>query len=111
MSFMSKLFSREPPEPPEPTVDELVAELRKKSDIEIMARMRFRDRWLRDWCSRNQYAKVPASFLHQFAALDRVGAERIVKLMNEIKRLKEIPEIDHQKLEQHLADSWEATRK
>lgn len=108
MSFMSKLFSKEPPEP---TVDELVEELRKKSDIEIMARLRFRDRWIRDWCSKHRYANVPASFLHQFAALDRVGAERIVKLKNEIQRLKDLPEIDPEKLEQHLADSWEATRK
>lgn len=109
MRFLSTIFSSS--EAREPTVDELVEELRKKSDTEIMARLRFRDRWLREWCSKNQYAKVPASFLHQFAALDRVGAERIVKLMNEIKRLKDLPEIDHEKLEQHLAESWEATRK
>lgn len=109
LKFLSTLFSSS--EPREPTVDELVEELRKKSDTEIMARLRFRDRWLRDWCSKNQYAKVPASFLHQFAALDRVGAERIVKLKNEIQRLKDLPEIDPEKLEQHLAESWEATRK
>lgn len=88
------------------TYDEIVAELRTKDDFEIFARLRFRDQWVQRFHNRHRGATVPSGFLMRFGALDRVASERMLKLMNELRVLRELPEISYEKLEKHLADSY-----
>lgn len=86
--------------------DEIIEELRTRNDIEIFARLRFRDQWVKNFHEKTPGAKVPSGFLMRFGALDRVAAERMLKLMNELRVLRELPEISYEKLEQHLVDSY-----
>lgn len=88
------------------TYDQLVEELRAKDDIEIFARLRFRDRWVQRWHEQHRGATVPSSFLMQFGALDLVASERILKLMNEVRVLRELPELSKARLEKALEDSY-----
>lgn len=85
---------------------ELIEELRTRDDIEIFARLRFRDQWVKNFHEKNPGAQVPSGFLMRFGALDRVASERMLKLMNELRVMRELPEISHEKLEKHLADSY-----
>ena len=88
------------------TYDQLVEELRTKDDIEIFARLRFRDRWVQRWHEQHRGATVPSRFLMRFGALDLVASERILKLMNEVRVLRELPELRKARLEQALEDSY-----
>ena len=42
----------------------------------------------------------------RFGALDLVASERILKLMNEVRVLRELPELSKARLEKALEDSY-----
>jgi hypothetical protein len=42
----------------------------------------------------------------RFGALDKVASERILKLMNEVRQLRELPEHSKEKLEEWLWESY-----
>lgn len=99
-------FTESKPTARDLSYEEIVEQLRTKSDLEIFARLRFRDRWVQRWHEQHRGATVPSGFLMRFGALDKVASERILKLMNEQRVLRELPEHSKEKLEKWLWESY-----
>jgi len=104
--FLKSWFTETKPTARDLSYEEIVEQLRTKSDLEIFARLRFRDRWVQRWHEQYRGATVPSSFLMRFGALDKVASERILKLMNEVRQLRELPEHSKEKLEEWLWESY-----
>ena len=103
--FIKNWFSQDNKSSQDLSYDEIIEELRSKDDLEIFARLRFRDQWVKNFHDKHRGGTVPSGFLMRFGALDRVASERIIKLMNNVRELRELPEISHEKLETWIVDS------